>query len=156
MSSFTEDKNVLGFAEHICGLGGYFGPEAADPFSLTGFCRRALHESLVLDTQDTLPLYLYLRGAIDSIASSRSPVPFVWDFRLIRAYYQHRHRIVGNGNPRLINPELLAYLCEMLEQALLGRHRKSSIKSERLSTYYAAPLISRIENEAASDNMDLS
>jgi hypothetical protein len=121
IASFTDDQKVLAFAQHICEVGeSSSNRDPLGPFSVPGFCRRVLHECLMLDTQEALPLYLALRSAITSVqAGRRSAVPFVWDFRLIRSYYEQRRRLVPDSSPRLLNTEIVAYLNELLENALI-------------------------------------
>lgn len=48
-------------------------------------------------------------------AGSGSRVASAWDFRLIRAYYQEKRLSAGHG---LLNCELVAYLIELLDNAL--------------------------------------
>jgi hypothetical protein len=120
VASFTDDKSILAFAKHFCGIGeaGSSSSAPSDPFTVEGFCRRVLFETLTVDTQEALPLYLVLRNAIDCIGSgSRFGVFISWDFRLIRSYYTFRPLLVGESSPGILNRELVAYLNELLERS---------------------------------------
>jgi hypothetical protein len=170
IASFTDDQKVLAFAQHICEVGeSSSNRDPLGPFSVPGFCRRVLHECLMLDTQEALPLYLALRSAITSVqAGRRSAVPFVWDFRLIRSYYEQRRRLVPDSSPRLLNTEIVAYLNELLENALItgsapgkkmARKSPMQLTDGSLSIYYGIPLDGCAELKPSSsvrDSMDLS
>ena len=148
IASFTDDKKVLAFAKHLCDLTESQNNNAAlGPFSVSGFCSRVLHECLVLDTQEGLPLYLAIRSAVSSVqAGISSAVPFVWDFRLIRSYYQQRRRLVPDESPRLLNSELVAYLTELVEHALDSQRTSEA----PCSVFYDLPF------NGSSSDMDLS
>jgi hypothetical protein len=172
IASFTDDQKVLAFAQHLCDVGGSFSSaKPPGPFSVAGFCSRVLHECLILDTEEALPLYLAVRSAIVSVqAGVRSAVPFVWDFRLIRSYYEQRRRLVPDSSPRLLNSELVTYLNELLENALRqpGPNTLDSttpkddtlhLRDGSLSIYYDVPIGTDLTTESLSnvgDSMDLS
>ncbi|CAJ1969662.1 unnamed protein product [Cylindrotheca closterium] len=122
IASFTDDQKVLAFAKHLCDLGQPVGSGSNGPFSVAGFCSRVLHESLLLDTQEALPLYLALRTTISSLQTgSFSVATQVWDFRIIKSYYEQRRQLqVSDSSPRLLNSEIVAYLLELLEKLLVG------------------------------------
>lgn len=120
VASFTDDKSILAFAKHFCRIdeAGSSSSASSDPFTVEGFCRRVLFETLMGDTQEALPLYLVLRNATDSVGSgSRLGVFISWDFRLIRSYYTFRPLLVEESSPGILNRELVAYLNELLELA---------------------------------------
>lgn len=122
ITSFTDDQKVLAFAKHLCDLGHPVGSAASGPFSIAGFCSRVLHESLLLDTEEALPLYLGLRTTISSLqAGSFSVATQIWDFRIIKSYYEHRRQLrISDSSPRLLNSEIIAYLLELLEKLLVA------------------------------------
>ena len=169
IASFTDDRKVLAFAQHLCDLSEPTSKNSG-PFSIPGFCSRVLHECLMLDTQEALPLYLAIRSSITSIqASGRTVVPFIWDFRLIRSYYEKRRRLVQDNVPRLLNSELVAYLIGMLENALQRPELESGAKRSldvtpglhmrngSDSIFYNVPLETDLElGFSAGDPMDLS
>lgn len=122
---------------------------AAGPFTVPGFCSRVLHECLLLDSQEALPLYLALRSAISSLqAGIRSGVTYVWDFRIIRSYYEQRRQLVPDSSPRLLNSEIVAYLFELLEKALMipegvpesKNSGKPALHNASQSVYFDVPL----------------
>jgi hypothetical protein len=170
VASFTDDKSILAFAKHFCGIGEAASSSSAtsDPFTVEGFCRRVLFESLMVDTQEALPLYLVLRNAIDCLGSGSGFGVFIsWDFRLIRSYYSFRHLLVGENSPGILNRELVAYLNELLERSF---HRKQ-IKIEQfgpgaqdidgpMSIFFDYPPAFETGGmglqSVASDSMDLS
>jgi hypothetical protein len=167
IASFTDDQQVLAFAQHLCDVGhlqSKSGP--AGPFSVAGFCSRVLHECLLLDSEEALPLYLALRSAISSVqAGIRSGVTYVWDLRIIRSYYEHRRRLVPDTSPRLLNSEIVTYLIELLENALIGSDGKPKannsgepfLQDGSLSVYFDAPLSANgVVELDASQSMDLS
>lgn len=169
VSSFTDDKAILGFAKHFCGIDlGEKDNATGNPFSLEGFCRRVLFESLMLDTQEACQLYLYLRNAIHCAdVSGRSSVCAAWDFRLVRSYYSFRCSLVHDSTPRILNTELVAYLIEMLERTmkLKAMKRGALINIETLEQGQCAILydlpIPQVtcklgEESGISDSMDLS
>lgn len=141
ISSFTDDQKVLAFAKHLCDVGqSHSRLSLTGPFSVEGFCSRVLHECLLLDSEEALPLYVALRNAILSVqAGISSAVPYVWDFRMIRAYYEQRHRIVPDTSPRLLNSEIVAYLCELLENAIFVGG-KSKLTDGSVAVYYDQPI----------------
>jgi len=114
IAPFTDDRRVLAFAKHFCD---FCEPETRKHFSrpsIAQFCSQVLHECFLRDTQQALPLYLALRSTIDMINGGyRSRVASAWDFRLIRTFYQKTKSSHG-----LLNCELVAYLIELLENAL--------------------------------------
>lgn len=162
IASFTDDEKVLAFARHLCDVGGSFEcTKNHGPFSVAGFCSRVLHECLLLDTQEALPLYLAIRSAIVSVqAGLRCSVPFIWDFRLIRSYYEQRRRLVADESPRLLNSELVAYLNELLENELGVAIENDSFPLDgSVSTYFGVPINVTSAGDyvaADSDSMDLS
>jgi hypothetical protein len=175
VASFTEDHKVIAFAQYLCGAGNRHSANANhDPFTVSGFCTRVLHECLTLDTEEALPLYLALRSSIEAIKSgSRSSVRSIWDYRLIRSYYGERKRIVADSSPRLLNEELVTYLCELLENVIAddwgsngdgGRNSsqdqiKSDDREGLLGSYYDSPLGAgrmRQLDTRSDENMDLS
>lgn len=126
IASFTDDQKVLAFAKHLCDLGQPVGSGATGPFSVAGFCSRVLHESLLLDTQEVLPLYLELRTTIASLQiDSFSVATQMWDFRIIKSYYEQRRKLqISDSSPRLLNSEIFAYLLELLEKLLVENRDK--------------------------------
>lgn len=162
IASFTDDQKVLAFAQHLCDVGGSFSSaKPPGPFSVAGFCSRVLHECLMLDTEEALPLYLAIRSAVVSVqAGVRSAVPFIWDFRLIRSYYEERRRLVPDGSPRLLNSELVTYLNELMENAIAQEASTGEkAKDGPLSIYYDVPIDSDLKSLSISkdsDIMDLS
>lgn len=175
VASFTEDPKVIAFAQYLCGAGNSHSANGNhDPFTVSGFCTRVLHECLTLDTEEALPLYLALRSAIEAVKSgSRSSVRSIWDFRLIRSYYGERKRIVADSSPRLLNDELVTYLSELVENVLAddwgltgdgGRiASKDQIKGDAreglIGSYYDSPLGAgpmRPLDTRSDESMDLS
>ena len=149
VSSFTEEPKVLAFAKYLCETeNGSTTVRSSGPFSVAGFCTRVLHECLRNDTEEALPLYLTLRSSVDGLINSDSSatIRFVWDFRLIRTYYQRRRHLQTNCTPKLLNDELFSYLCELLESALLAEPDGESSTSSHprlgpISVFYGLPLI---------------
>jgi hypothetical protein len=164
VASFTDDQKTVAFAKHFCGIGQFdvaSGSAASSPFTDEGFRRRLLFESLMRDTQEALPLYLALRTTIESAAcGGRADVFPSWDFRLIKSYYAHRHRLTEDSSPRILNMEIMAHLCEMLEskfQTLLGRDSEQGyvlVQNGPLSVLYEYPLWPPLLT--IGDAMDLS
>jgi anaphase-promoting complex subunit 1 len=160
IASFTDDRKILAFARHFCNVGKSDTPE---PFSVSGFCSRVLHECLLLDSEEALPLYLALRSAISSVqAGIRSGVSHVWDFRLIRSYYEQRRRLIPDESPKLLNSEIIAYLSELLQNSIIGLDGKSKInefgepvlQDGSISVYFDMPLGGG--SDEISEIMDLS
>lgn len=164
IASFTDDQKVLAFATHLCDLGQPARSGSSDPFSIAGFCSRVLHESLLLDTKEALPLYLALRTTISSLqVGFFSVATQVWDFRIIRSYYEHRHKLqISDSSPRLLNSEIVAYLLELLEKLLVrsafatqlvGLAREASPQDGSVPIFFDA-MVNPLE--VSSSNMDLS
>lgn len=123
--SFTEDPRLLAYAQYLCdkGDGGKAHtrlPPHENGFAVSKFCTSILHECLTGDKEDALPLYLLLRSAVGSIEADSATVAIqtIWDVRLIRNYYEERHRLVSGGR-RLLSPEFVSFLCEKLDSFLL-------------------------------------
>eukprot|EP00980_Cylindrotheca_fusiformis_P031132 scaffold25862_cov152-Cylindrotheca_fusiformis.AAC.3 len=165
IASFTDDPEVLAFARHFCDVGHLQARSGSpSPFSVAGFCSRVLHECLLLDSQEALPLYLALRSAVSSLqAGVRSGVVKAWDFRIIRSYYEQRRRLVPDKSPRLLNSEIVAYLVELLENALVASPGKSAacnvdaqgLNAGSVSVYFDAPNSSNVDLELeACQSMD--
>ncbi len=161
VASFTDDKTVLAFAKHFCGIGEIepLCRTSEDPFTVEGFCRRVLFESLMYDTQQVLPLYLVLRDAVDCIDSgARSSAFVVWDFRLIRTYYTCRPLLVDESKPGILNVEVITYLNEMVERTLHTKTIKNPALSDGLmSILYDHPItVPVLSLSCECDLMDLS
>lgn len=162
IESFTDDQKVLAFSRYFCDAGDIQqNTSLSGPFSVSGFCRRVLHECLVLDTEEALPIYLALRSVVDNVYSGTcSPVPFAWDFRLIRSYYEQRPSLLKGNSPRLLNCELVSYLVDMFENTLRKANDKfvnsdSIVPSGGSETvFYSIPTIN--DQDQGSDRMDLS
>ena len=162
IESFTDDQRVLAFSRYICDAGEIQqNTSLSGPFSIPGFCRRVLHECLVLDTEEALPIYLALRSVVDSVDSgSCSPVPFVWDLRLIRSYYEQRPKLFTANSPRFLNCELVSYLVDMFENTLKKANNKSA-KQDSTSLFRGSETVfycipSNVDQDQAMDIMDLS
>lgn len=143
--SFTDDKAILAFAKHFCGIGesGSSSSATEDPFSIEGFCQRVLFESLMHDTQEALPLYLVLRNAVDCVDHRSRSMTFVaWDFRLIRSYYTYRHLIVDESKPALLNSEIVTYLYELVERRFNAKRGRQSALLGPMTILYDHPLCS--------------
>lgn len=141
--SFTDDKAILAFAKHFCGIreGESTSPATENPFSLEGFCQRVLFESLMHDTQEALPLYLELRNAVDCVDHrSRSMTFIAWDFRLIRSYYTCRSLIVDESKSALLNSEIVTYLYEMVERTFNAKGREQPALLGPMTVLYDHPL----------------
>jgi hypothetical protein len=79
-----------------------------------------LHECLVKDTEEALPLYLKLQSAVEAIKDTFSSQA-AWDIRLISAYYEEYRNIVSSSKAtRLLSAEFVAMLNEVVEQRLLS------------------------------------
>jgi hypothetical protein len=165
VGSFTEDPRVLAFAQYFCDVGDVHSNQGSHPFSVAGFCTRVLHECLTLDTEEALPFYLALRSVISAVKEdSSAAVRFVWDFRLIRSYYERRQNIIANSSTRLLNEELVTYLCGLLENTLIesasGRNGNTSGRSlGPTSAYFDVPLDTDLSSEMnlqVTDSMDVS
>jgi hypothetical protein len=163
IESFTDDQKVLAFSRHMCDANEMQQKASlSGPFSVSGFCRRVLHECLVLDTEEALPIYLALRSAIENTESGTcSVIPFVWDFRLIRSYYENRPRLLSEECPRLLNCELVSYLVDMFESALRNGSGKSiaasgtGLNAGSHSVFYDIRAQNGFEH-VVGDKMDLS
>ena len=143
IASFSDDSTVLSFAKHFCGINKARGDTmTVEPFSLEGFCTWVLFECLVQDTPEAISLYLALRAAIKRAQSGcQSALSVVWDFRLIRSYYNWRARVVEERSPRILNSELVAYLYELLEKSMRETSPRSNEKeSERSTSVMLGPL----------------
>jgi len=164
--SFTDDRKILAFAKHFCGIGRSLdatnSSAASSPFTDEGFRRRLLFEALMRDTQEALPLYLALCNAIEcsTWGGSQTDAFVSWDFRLIKSYYANRHLLTDDSTPKIINTEIMAHLFEILEGTL---QRLSSVRAERddhlldngpLSVLYEYPQWQPVT--AADDSMDLT
>ena len=170
VSSFTDDKKILAFAKHFCGIGmAGSGLATEDPFLIEGFCRRVLFESLMLDTQEALPMYLFLRNASNCAdPMARSSVFAAWDFRLIKSYYANRNVLVEESTPRILNVELVVYLNELLESALKTKMKKQGtsksgspprVRHGPMAILYDYPIQTAVANAKqtdVNDSMDLS
>ena len=85
-------------------------------------------------------------------AGYSSRVASAWDFRLIRSYYQQQGLSGGETSSRgLLNCELIAYLIELLENAL----SHDNLSNKLLSVFYDSPYRARIQ-KVDTDDMDLS
>lgn len=164
VASFTNDKTVIAFAKNFCGIssGTHNTDASRNPFSDEGFRRRLLFEALMRDTHEALPLYFELRVAIDCAlrgASSRESVFSSWDFRLIKSYFKYRNLLTDESTPCILNTEIVAYLCELLEHALHNcvadsPHLTKDVKTGPASILYHYPILDL--GEIGDDVMDLS
>lgn len=163
VASFTDDKTILAFAKHFCGIRETepVNGVADDPFTIEGFCRRVLFEALMHDTQEALPIYLLLRNAVDSINSESRYSTFVaWDFRLIRSYYSFRSFLVDESEPGMLNVEIVSYLNELVERTFHSKTIKNPGSSNGpMAILYDHPITFGVSTRSPlcdSDSMDLT
>ena len=143
--SFTEDPRVVSFAQYFCSLGQQSKSSKSKasngPFSLSQFCSRILHQCMTYDSEEAIFLYLAIRSSIGVVAGESSGSGrSVWDYRLIRSYFQRRPSICLNSPPKLLNEELVMYLCDMFESILSS--------SGHLASYYALPLDKELPDDS--------
>jgi anaphase-promoting complex subunit 1 len=157
VGSFTEDAQILSFAKYFCSLDmipSNKKSSGSDLFSLAAFSARILHQCMAHDSEEAIFLYLAIRSAINSvIENSDGSGRSVWDYRLIRTYFQRRPSIAVGSSSKLVNEELAVYLCDMFESNLS--------QDAHLSTYYALPLdqeglTGSLAQGKAIDDMDTS
>jgi anaphase-promoting complex subunit 1 len=151
----TDDRSVSMFASYFC--------DACQPKrrtnrsnSMTKFCSRILQECLLRDTQEVVPLYVSLRRAVTLIQENCRPalLPFLWDFRLIRAYYS-QNRSVWNKESILLNREVVGCMIEMIESSWATGNLGNSLHS----VYYGCSFgdgCQEEKSEIKSDEMDLT
>lgn len=115
IESFTENPLIIAYAQYLCEEG------VSHKLSwVPEFCSRVLHECLVKDTEEALPLYLKLQSAVEAIKDTFSSQA-AWDIRLISAYYEEYRNIVSSSKAtRLLSAEFVAMLNEVVEQRLLS------------------------------------
>jgi anaphase-promoting complex subunit 1 len=155
LSSFTGDKRLLQLASHLCDFQDSKKKSlAVGPWSTSQFFSRALHECLLRDTQEVLPLYIALRNYVSMIPTGhRTLSSAAWDFRLVRSYCERRGGQVVCADGSFLNSELLTYLIHLLEKALFTSNSSTSLQS----IYYNLPADSKLaEEKVESDEMDLS
>lgn len=164
LRAFTSNRVVMTFAKQFCGICDIDVVKSRfDSFSVQGFCRRVLFECLMLDTPESLSLYLELRSAVDSCqVRACTASAAAWDFRLIRSYYAQRSCLVNDDAPRVLNMELLAYLNELLEKHThdenLSMEHRDSLQKNFFSVLYDRSFLSGAvlnESDSGGDMMDL-
>jgi anaphase-promoting complex subunit 1 len=158
IAKFTDDQTILMFASHFCDAS---QPKSmgnrSSPISMAKFCGRILQECLLRDTREAVPLYVALRRAVSLIEGQKSgnTLPFMWDFRLIRAYYDQNCSI-WNEPSVLLNSEILGCMIEMVENSLAS----GSLGDSLHSVYYRCPFgpgtFEEEKSDSTSDEMDLS
>jgi len=142
IQSFTEDPRILAYAQYLCDTGGSkFESHAqanGNGFAISEFCTNILHECLTGDKEDILPLYLSLRSAVDSIGADpySTAVQTIWDVRLIRRYYEQHHLLV-RGSERLVSPEFVAFLCELLDSFMIAK----GVEDSSLESYFNSGIV---------------
>ena len=96
---------------------------------------------MTYDSEEAIFLYLAIRSSIGVVAGESSGSGrSVWDYRLIRSYFQRRPSICLNSPPKLLNEELVMYLCDMFESILSS--------SGHLASYYALPLDKELPDDS--------
>jgi anaphase-promoting complex subunit 1 len=151
-----ENTQIFAFGKHICDLGqpGTAVNTATVPFSLPSFCLRALFQCLQHDSLEALPIYLTLRNAIDLMEKdSRWKSSFEWDLRLLRSYYQRWCVDKNETYSPLLSTEIVAYLIELTEQALVRSDRNDEVIE---SSYFGVSRKIVTERVGVSDDMDLN
>lgn len=115
IESFTENPMIIAYAQYLCEEG------VSRKLSwVPEFCSRVLHECLVKDTEEALPLYLKLQSAVEASKDTFSSQA-TWDIRLVSAYYEEYPNIVSSPKAtRLLSAEFVAMLNEVVEQRLLS------------------------------------
>lgn len=112
IESFTDDPMVVAYAQYLCDS----GPRSMSWVS--DFCGRILHECLLNDTEEALPLCLKLRSSVEAMRDEY-PTFALWDIRLIRTYYEeHPNIVAAAGASRLLSAEFVSVLNEIVEQTL--------------------------------------
>jgi anaphase-promoting complex subunit 1 len=156
ISSFSGDPKIRQFAAHLCGFSdSNKKAHAVGPWPMSQICIHALHECLLRDTPEVLPLYVVLRNHISMIDSGHSSLfSAAWDYRLVRTYCQQEREKAVSTWDGLLNAELISYLVQLFDIALAG-----GMTSNRgvHSIYYNLPQSSQYgEEKVDSDEMDLS
>jgi hypothetical protein len=156
-----ENKYVFAFGKHICSLGQPRSPyPGSSPFSLPGFCLRAMFQCLHHDSLEAIPIYLALRNSIDLVeADDRNHCrqSLEWDIRLLRSYYQRLCAEQKNDSrpQSLLSTEIVAYLMEALEQVLAARLSRNSNQAKGSSYFGVSNNIIDLGN-AFENDMDLN
>ena len=124
VQSLTESPFLLAYADYLCDPIKAQKTLTVDP----DFASQVLSECLSKDAPEALAIYLSLHHAI---VLADTALPFLWDLRLIRAYYQERIRYVKVPSTCLLSTELLANLMERAERLLA----RKGIEQGALSFY---------------------
>jgi hypothetical protein len=133
LNALTDSPFLLAYAEYIIPMRRKLA---------SNFEGDVLLESIAEDTEESLPLYLALSNSIRSMAKTGGgPVAGpnrhcgscfpLWDLRLIRTYFEHRHEIepqyqeptssLSATRRSLMNPELFAHLMQRAETVAADR-----------------------------------
>lgn len=109
---FTDDPMIVAYAQYLCDS----GPRSISWVS--DFCGQILHECLLCDCEEALPLYLKLRSSVEAM-KDECPTFAFWDIRLIRTYYEEHPNIVAAARAsRLLSAEFVSVLNEIVERTL--------------------------------------
>ncbi|KAG7365277.1 anaphase-promoting complex subunit 1 [Nitzschia inconspicua] len=155
ISSFTGDSKLMQLATHLCDFRDSLKRSLTiGSWSMPQFCSQALHECLLRDTLEVLPLYIALRNHISNTSCGQWTLSTAaWDHRLVRSYCQHiceKNTFSGN---EFLNSELMTNLVQLMEKALFN----GSSSSDLQSIYFNLPLgFESAEEKIDSDRMDLS
>ena len=120
MKSLSGNPYVLSFAKYMCGNGSHSRKKVRNASAVEGFCEFILHECLTADVEMSLPVYIGLWTSISSIdAGSSSASIYLWDFQLIRSYYEeHCRRQLATAGQPLLNFQKIAVLNELVESSV--------------------------------------
>lgn len=115
---FTEDPTMIAYSRYLCKAPFLSKGRLTSPNVLV----RVLHECLVNNTKEALPLYLKLTSSVGKMSSDDpSSVDAVWDVRLIQSYYKARSKNAAiKSTTRIISAEFVSILQELVRQVLAG------------------------------------
>jgi len=125
VKSFTQDPKLLAYAKYLCAtLRAAHGPsskQSHNGISFVGspeeFYAHVFHQSLVQQKPESILLHLSLHNWVTSVARKPWTVGIIWNLRLLRSYYETRHRLfIDSSKVDLLSLHFVAMLCEYLDR----------------------------------------
>ena len=142
IQAFTEDRKLLAYAKYLC----YDGKknrckklmtkqqQCGLNSSLEEFCTEILHECLTKEKTEAIRLYIALRHAIKSSEEGAWSVENMWDFRLVRSYYERSEH--SQSSPiSLVSPLLNKDFVVSLGESIDGQFAQKGFTGTALMSY---------------------
>lgn len=124
VSLSSNDPVLLPFAKYFCSPN-----HSGGDGEFQQFCNVIAHECMNDEISEMIPYYLNLFKLLESCSCTNLNVQNVWDVRLLQSYTERKKSCASTVN--LLNLELLALVCQKLEDLFMASEELSMIQGKR-------------------------